>query len=347
MNQHNAHCTSVHHEVGEFLQCSRGTAGGTETQGGSKQVTPRKKQPRLGLTGKTVAFRKRLCRGTGGGGKRPPRDGDGNKKTPDDAPDLYLCKSKHIQITSIQQPLHANLIDRTTIQNCAAAMSHIIHAPVIPILPSVVTAKKKKTKKGKKSVKAKGKSLYRKGNTRKVLFLNLVQLLLLLRRGQLGYIPHREIRRWRAAAIQGLLGVCLNPHKKDAKRMKQAVALLDTLPEEDEDMDSSEDDDDLLTISDEEILPDSGNSDSSEELQHSSDGAPAVKKSKTVRIPDDDDAAAPPPLVALARGGALVDQLADALERNTGPEEANAAAAGGVDDEGEDSDGAANEEEMD
>ena len=124
--------------------------------------------------------------------------------------------------------------------------------------------------------------------------------------------------------------------------MRQAISLLDTLPEEADDMDSSDDNDDVLTISDEEELPDSGESDSSGEEEGESSGEePVNKKLKKAAV----NLTAPPPFVAVPRGAALVAELAMALERNVGA--VDAAAEGGevvphiediVKDEGNDDD---------
>ena len=104
----------------------------------------------------------------------------------------------------------------------------------------------------------------KRGNTRKVLLLNLVQLLLLIRRRTLGYISHREIRRWRAAAVRGLLGVVHRPCTADRERQLDAVSRMNFIPEDSEDLPSSDDNDDLLTMTDADTVNDPEEDDSSD-----------------------------------------------------------------------------------
>ena len=71
-----------------------------------------------------------------------------------------------------------------------------------------------------------------RGNTRKVLFTNLVKLLLSIRPGVLGYITHNEIRRWHRSASLGLLGVIYNPEAEDLERQMRAIGLVRPVPED-------------------------------------------------------------------------------------------------------------------
>ena len=77
-----------------------------------------------------------------------------------------------------------------------------------------------------------------------------------MRPGHPGYISHREIRRWRAAAKEGLLGVCWEGHVDDDVRLESAIGLKTPFPEFPEDMGSSSDESSGVTVSEESDIAD-------------------------------------------------------------------------------------------
>ena len=77
-----------------------------------------------------------------------------------------------------------------------------------------------------------------------------------MRPGHPGYISHREIRRWRAGAKEGLLGVCWEGHVDDDVRLEAAIGLKTPFPEFLEDMGSSSDEASGITVSEESDIAD-------------------------------------------------------------------------------------------
>lgn len=112
-------------------------------------------------------------------------------------------------------------------------------------------------------------------NTRKLLLLNLVREMLLMRPGHPGYISHREIRRWRAGAKDGLLGVCWEGHTDDDSRLESAIALKTPFPEYAEDMGTSSDEGSVITVPEESEINDPEKDDG---------GQKRAKKPRTRRV---------------------------------------------------------------
>lgn len=180
-----------------------------------------------------------------------------------------------------------------------------------------------------------------------------------MRPGHPGYISHREIRRWRTGAKEGLLGVCWEGHNDDDARLESAIGLKTPFPEFEEDMATSSDDNSGVTMSEESDIADpeaAGASPTGKRSKRRKSGraaAPAVAgqsvpaavaqsarvlrsslcpatctdpncPGRAARERNGANVASPPPLVPIipARGAAS----AATIDVNPGPEDATAAA---------------------